>query len=68
MDAAHVFSFFGAYEGVAFVSTFLCGTQGMRLKEAFPRRVLAAHIGPGLGSTWELRHMILGTKRREGQS
>ncbi len=45
--------FLDAHEGVALVPAFLCGTPGKRSKGTFTRRILAARIGPTLGSTGE---------------
>jgi hypothetical protein len=41
---------------------FLCGNPGMRREWAFSRRILAAGVGPTLGSTWEFIPIIFGTR------
>ncbi len=40
---------------------FLCGNPGMLQERFFPRRILAARIGPTLGSKWEFIILIFGT-------
>jgi hypothetical protein len=45
---------YGSYVGVAFGLTFLYGITRIAAEGGFYPPILAAHIGPGLGSTGRL--------------
>jgi hypothetical protein len=52
---------YGSYEGVAFGPAFLCGIPWIAAEGGFYPPILAAPIGPSLGSTWRFFRIIFGT-------